>query len=69
MKFTLEINLENSAFEVEGHEQAEAVNGYEIAVILKSIARYLGENGPVSEYTSRIRDTNGNTVGDWTVTP
>jgi hypothetical protein len=68
MKFTLEINLENAAFEVEGHEQDEAVNGFEIARILNRLAKLAESSGPMREGDGgKLRDVNGNTCGRWQI--
>lgn len=60
MKATIRINMDNDAF-------AESW-GYELSRILKQLAdNVIEETNP--DYESNLRDTNGNKVGIFTVTP
>lgn len=62
MKFTLKIDMGNAAFE-------DAGNGIELARILREAAQKLYDMGEVVRgETDRLRDINGNTVGEWKVT-
>ena len=55
MKFKLEINLDNAAYEDLGGEIRD-----NLEQVLQRIAQGIIEG--------RIRDTNGNAVGDWEIT-
>lgn len=54
--FRLEIQTDNDAFKINGAE--------EIRTILKDIANQLR----YGETSGKVRDTNGNTVGEWSLT-
>lgn len=55
MRFRLEINLDNAAYENVG---------WEIGDNLDQVLQRIGQG--VTE--GRVRDTNGNVVGDWEIT-
>jgi hypothetical protein len=68
MKFTLEINMDNAAFDT-GVEGDKARSGVEVWKILNELATkiynsYSLETGD----DGQVRDTNGNKVGTWEVT-
>lgn len=64
MKFTLEIDLENAAFEGDFDDMRDA---YEIARILVKLARSLEDRGEVGTDARPLRDVNGNTCGHWQI--
>jgi hypothetical protein len=59
MKATIKIAMDNAAF-------VDAPPGVELAAILRDLAKHL-ERGDVDDRT--LRDTNGNRVGTFTVSP
>jgi hypothetical protein len=65
MKFTLEIDLENAAFEC---HSPKFRNGQQVARILRVLAHKLeaGYHLNTSDI-GKLLDGNGNTIGRWTV--
>jgi hypothetical protein len=65
MKFTLEIDLDNAAFDSAdfGSERF----GPSIAYVLKTVAQRLDNLGSVGDMRASIRDVNGNTCGHWQI--
>jgi hypothetical protein len=57
MRFKLEIDMANAAFE-------EGVRGHELTQCLARVAARV----ELGETEGRVRDTKGNTVGTWTLT-
>jgi hypothetical protein len=60
MQLSLTINLDNDAF--------NAPNGNEIAVILRRLAKLVDTQDLHEGYRQALMDTNGNKVGEATVT-
>jgi len=60
MKFTLEVNLDNAAFE-------EAPGNGELARILEWVADELKAMPRRTRVESLVHDLNGNTVGSWRI--
>lgn len=60
MKITIEINMDNAAF--------EDCNGTELARICRELADNFDTFPLEPTGTGNIRDINGNTVGEWDVT-
>lgn len=62
-KFTLEIRMDNAAF-----EEADGYEGKEVARILEKLAKLL-DGVPLSKgFYNTLFDINGNRVGEWKVT-
>ena len=59
MKVSIEFNTDNAAFDDDcaGHRPSD----YEISRILRSVVDQMAEGTT----EARIRDSNGNTVGEW----
>ena len=66
MRFTLDIDMSNAAFERYADDARDAS---EVAAILRKLADRLDDVSVTEQSTGTLRDSNGNTVGDWTVTP
>jgi hypothetical protein len=68
MKFTLDIDMSNAAFERYADDERDVS---EVAAILRRLANTLDLDVVIltDKSTGTLRDSNGNTVGDWTVTP
>ena len=67
MKFTLDIDMTNAAFERYADDERDAS---EVAAILRRLAARLDDVIILTEQsTGALRDSNGNTAGDWMVTP
>jgi hypothetical protein len=66
MRFTLDIDMSNAAFERYADDERDAS---EVAAILRRLADRLEDVIILTEQsTGALRDSNGNTAGDWTVT-
>lgn len=66
MKCTIEIKMNNSAFQpIDDEDTAEAASGAELSAILRTLAEAVKDGiGPTS---LRVYDTNGNQVGHMTI--
>ncbi len=62
MTFVLTITLDNDAFGV-----SSRARGRELARVLKELALSVETGGVYCPDDGRCRDSNGNTVGEWTV--
>ena len=69
MKFTLDIDMSNAAFERYA-DDANVRDTMEVALILHALSKHLYGLGVLTDKSAgTLRDSNGNTAGDWTVTP
>ena len=69
MKFTLDIDMSNAAFERYA-DDANVRDTMEVALILHALSKHLYSLSVLTEQsTGTLRDSNGNSVGSWDVTP
>jgi hypothetical protein len=68
MRFTIDFDMTGSAFDSYADDERDAS---EVAAILRRLANTLDLDVVIltDKSTGTLRDSNGNTVGDWTVTP
>lgn len=62
MKFILRISMENAAF-------ADGSEGTELARILRKVADSIENTGEAPRCFENVRDSNGNTVGQYAAKP
>lgn len=60
MKMTLDIALDNAAFE-------GGAGAHELGRILEELARKVSGHGPLGSMGGKLREINGNTVGSWAI--
>lgn len=68
MQFSLQLGMTNDAFQSYENDICDAT---EVASILRTLADRLDDANVISAYISAgtLRDSNGNSVGSWEVTP
>jgi hypothetical protein len=68
MKFTLQLDMSGSAFDhYTGSDSGR--DATEVALILRALSERINCLDVLTDKsTGALRDSNGNTVGDWTVT-
>lgn len=71
MKLTLEVSLDNAAFheDTDAEPSIETLDAYGIEFVLhQAIGQIREADAFGGEPGGTLRDTNGNTVGEWSIT-